>query len=188
MYDFYDSMKKDTIAEIEYVRGMYEAQVHKVKQEEYMKNLLFADYVRRVKGNRSRYDYIEKVFKDAQGQIGKKKKKEREQLSIIESFVKEDFLSNSNLFKLTGLISGGYEGYYWNVEFEGFGQTFYISIPMMDYINTKNIGSAHDGMFAFITKESSCSTYVKKRSYKIEDIAEYIKSYFGLDEVNNDES
>ena len=36
------------------------------------------DYVRKVKGNRSRYDYIEKVFRDAQGQIGKKKKKERE--------------------------------------------------------------------------------------------------------------
>lgn len=187
MYDFYDSMKKDTIAEIEYVRGMYEAQVHKVKQEEYMKNLLFADYVRRVKGNRSRYDYIEKVFKDAQGQIGKKKKKEREQLSIIEEFVKEDFLSNCRFFKLTNIICGGYEGYYWNVEFEGFGQTFYISIPMMDYINIKNIGSAHDGMFAFIVRESSCSTMVKKRSYKIEDIAEYIREYFELDKVDEDE-
>lgn len=187
MYDFYDSMKKDTIAEIEYVRGMYEAQAHKVKQEEYVKNLMFADYVKRVKSNRSRYDYIEGVFKEAQGQIGKKKKKEREQLSTIEEFVKKDFLNNCNLFKLTGLISGGYEGYYWNVEFEGFGQKFYISIPMMDNINTKNIGSAHDGMFAFIVRESSCATYLKKKSYKIEDIAEYVKSYFGLDEVNNDE-
>ena len=187
MYDFYDSMKKDTIAEIEYVRGMYEAQVHKVKQEEYVKNLMFADYVRRVKSNCSRYDYIEGVFKMAQDQIGKKKKKEREQLSTIEEFVKSDFLNNCNLFKLTGLISGGYEGYYWNVEFEGFGQTFYISIPMMDNINTKNIGSAHDGMFAFIVRESSCSTMVKKRSYKIEDVAEYIREYFELDKVNNDD-
>ena len=84
-------------------------------------------------------------------------------------------------------MSGGYEGYYWNVEFEGYGQTFYISIPMMDNINTKNIGSAHDGMFAFIVRESSYCTYVKKKSYKIEDIAEYIKSYFGLDKVNEDE-
>lgn len=104
MYDFYDSMKKDTIAEIEYVRGMYEAQVHKVKQEEYMKNLLFADYVKRVRSNRSRYDYIEKVFKDAQGQVGKKKKKEREQLSIIEEFVKEDFLSNCRFLSLLILL------------------------------------------------------------------------------------
>ena len=187
MYDFYESMKKDTIAEIEYVRGMYEVQAHKVKQEEYVKNLMFADYVKRVRSNRSRYDYIEGVFKEAQGQIGKKKKKEREQLSTIEEFVKKDFLSNCRLFKLTGLISGGYEGYYWNVEFEGFGQTFYISIPMMDNINTKNIGSAHDGMFAFIVRESSCSTMVKKRSYKIEDIADYIREYFGLEKVDEDE-
>ena len=167
MYDLYDSTKKDRIAEIEYVREMYEAQAYKVKQEEYVKNLMFADYVQRIRNNRSRYDYIESVFKMAQDQIGKKKKKEREQLSTIESFVKKDFLSNSNLFKLTGLISGGYEGYYWNVQFEGFGETFYISIPMMDNINTKNIEYAHDGMFAFIVKESSYSTAVKKRSYKM---------------------
>ena len=58
MYDFYDYKKQDPIADIEYVRGMYEAQVHKVEQEEYMKNLLFADFVRKVKKNTSRYDLI----------------------------------------------------------------------------------------------------------------------------------
>jgi hypothetical protein len=31
MYDFYDYKKEDPISDIEYVRGMYEAQVHKVK-------------------------------------------------------------------------------------------------------------------------------------------------------------
>lgn len=187
MYDFYDSMEKDPITEIEYVKGMYNAQVHKVKQEEYVKDLLFADYVRKVKSHRSRYDYMENVFREARGQLDKKKKKEREQLSIIEEFIKKDFLANCHLFKLTNIISGGYEGYYWSVEFEGFGQTFYIFIPNMNQINTKNIKSAHDGMFAFTVRESSCSTSVKKMSYKIEDIAEYIKLYFGLDEVNNDE-
>ena len=77
MYDFYDYKKEDPIADIEYVRGMYEAQVHKVKQEEYMKNLLFADFVKKVRCHKSRYDYIENIFKEAQSQIGKKKKKER---------------------------------------------------------------------------------------------------------------
>ncbi len=187
MYDFYDYKKENLIAEIEYVKGMYEAQVHKVKQEEYMKDLLFADYVRKIRNHRSRYDCIEDVFKKAIGQVGKKKKKEREQLAIIESFVKEDFLEKGHPFKLTNIISGGYESYYWNVEFEGFGQTFYISIPNMNSIDVNNIEYAHDGMFAFIIRESECCTAVKKTSYKIEDIAEYIKSYFGLDEVNNDE-
>lgn len=187
MYDFYDFKKEDPVADIEYVKGMYEAQVHKVKQEEYMKDLLFADYVRKVKRNMSKYDCMENVFREARGQIDKKKKKEREQLSIIEEIIKNDFLANNNLFKLTNIISGGYEGYYWSVEFEGFGQTFYIYIPNMNQINTKNIKAAYNGMFVFTVKESSCCTSVKKMSYKIEEVAEYIKSYFRLDEVNNDD-
>jgi hypothetical protein len=187
MYNWYDDENNNFIAEIEYVKGLYDAQAYKVKQEEYVKNLMFADYVKRVKNHRSRYDYIQNVFKEAQGQIGKKKKKEREQLSVLEDFIRSDFLNNDKSFKIVGMMSGGYESYYWNVEFEGYGQTFYISIPMMDNINTKNIGSAHDGMFAFIVRESSCATYLKKKSYKIEDVAEYIKSYFGLDKVNEDD-
>lgn len=186
-YDSYDSREKDFVAEIEYVKGLYDAQAYKVKQEEYIKNLMFADYVKRVKSHKSRYDFIEQVFKDAQSQIGKKKKKEREQLSVLEEFIRDDFLNNNNSFKIVGIISGGYESYYWNVELEGYGQTFYISIPNMNRIDITNIKHAHDGMFAFIVRESSCATYLKKKSYKIEDIAEYIKSYFGLDEVNNDE-
>lgn len=187
MYDFYDYKKENPIAEIEYVKGMYEAQVHKVKQEEYMKDLLFADYVRKVRSHKSRYDCMENLFREARGQIGKKKKKEREQLSIIEEFIKEDFLSKCYLFKLTNIISGGYEGYYWSVEFEGFGQTFYIYIPNMNQINIKNIKAAHDGMFVFAVRDSSCSTSVKKMSYKIEDVAECIKEYFELDKVDEDD-
>ena len=186
MYDFYDTMKKDTIAEIEYVRGMYEAQVHKVKQEEYMKDLLFADYVRKVRCHQSRYDYIENIFKEAQSQIGKKKKKEREQLSVLEDFIRDDFFNNNKSFKITRIISGGYDSYYWGIELEGYGQTVEITIPNMNHINTKNFEHAHKGMFVFSVKDT-CYYSVKKMSYKIEDIAEYIKSYFGLDEVNNDD-
>lgn len=187
MYNIYDYNEKNVIAEIEYVKGLYDAQVNKVQQEEYMKNLLFADYVRKIRNNRSRYDYIEDVFKKATSQIGKKKKKEREQLDIIEHFVKEDFLKKGYLFELTNIISGGYESYYWNVEFEGFGQTFCISIPNMNSIDASNIGYAHDGMFAFIAKESDCCWSVKKSSYRIEDVAEYINDYFELDKVDEDD-
>ncbi len=184
MYDY--NREEDLVAEIEYVKGLYDAQALKVKNEEYVKNLMFADYVRRVRSNKSRYDFMETVFKAAQSQIGKKKKKEREQLAILEEFIAEDFFSNYIFCKITRIISGGYEGYYWSVEFEGFGETFNIVIPVMDKINTKNIGHAYDGMFAFSVKESG-SWWLKKKSYKIEDIAEYIKSYFGLDKVNNDD-
>lgn len=187
MYDWYDSREVDLVAEIEYVKGLYDAQAKKVKQEEYVKSLMFADYVRRVKNNKSRYDYIKDIFKAAQSQTDKKKKKEREQLTTIENFMRDDFLCNNRNFKITRIISGGYESYYYSVEFEGYGQTFAIVIPVMDNINTKNIEHAYDGMFAFSVKESNAYWTLKKKSHKIKDIAEYIKEYFQLDKVDEDE-
>jgi hypothetical protein len=139
MYDFYDFKEKDPVADIEYVRGMYEAQVHKVEQEKYMKDLLFADFVRKVKKNISRYDLMENIFKEAQSQIGKKKKKERQILLVLEEFMQNDFFNNNSSFKITRIVSGGYEGYYWDVEFDGYGKTIRITIPSMKNIGINNI-------------------------------------------------
>lgn len=187
MYDFYDYKKQDPIADIEYVRGMYEAQVHKVEQEEYMKNLLFADFVKKVKKNISRYDLMENIFKEAQSQIDKKKKKERERLLVLEEFMQDDFFDSNSCFKITRIVSGGYESYYWDVEFDGYGQTIRITIPNMKHIGIDNIKHAHDGKFAFAIKESECCWSVLKTSYKIKDVAECIKEYFQLDKVNEDD-
>lgn len=187
MKSFYDYMEEDPIAKIEYSKGLYNDQVHKVEKEEYIKNLLFADYVGKVKRHQSRYDFIENVIKEAQSQVGKKKKKEREQLSILENFIREDFFNGNNSFKITHITSGGYESYYYSVELEGYGQTVIISIPMMSNINMQNFEHAYKGMFAFSVKESQYCQSIKKMSYKIEDVAEYIKEYFELGKVNNDE-
>ena len=183
MYNFYDDEGQGLIKDIEYTRSLYDMQSNKVKQEEYIKNLLFNDYVNKIKCHKSRYDYIENIFLEAQCQVSKKKKKEREQLSIIEQFVREDFLNDCTHFELTNIVSCGYADYCWHVEFNGLGQNFYISIPMTNNINTNNIRYAHNGMFAFVVKESSCAYSVKKTSYKIEDIVKYIKEYFGLDNI-----
>lgn len=187
MKSFYDYMEEDPIAKIEYSKGLYNDQVHKVEKEEYIKNLLFADYVGKVKRHQSRYDFIENVIKEAQSQVGKKKKKEREQLSVLENFIREDFFNGDNSFKITNIISGGYESCYYSVELEGYGQTVIISIPMMNNINVQNFEHAYKGMFAFSVKESQYCQSIKKMSYKIEDVAEYIKEYFELGKVNNDE-
>lgn len=187
MKSFYDYMEEDPIAKIEYSKGLYNDQVHKVEKEEYIKNLLFADYVGKVKRHQSRYDFIENVIKEAQSQVDKKKKKEREQLSVLENFIREDFFNGDNSFKITHITSGGYESYYYSVELEGYGQTVIISIPMMSNINVQNFEHAYKGMFAFSVKESQYCQSIKKMSYKIEDVAEYIKEYFELGKVNNDE-
>ena len=180
MYNFYDDENQSFIKDIEYVKGMYEAQVNKVKQEEYMKDLLFADYVRKVRNHKSRYDYIENVFKEAISQVSKKKKKEREQLTVIEEFIRDDFFNDDKSFKITKIISGGYDSYYWGIELDGCGQTVEIIIPNMNNINTKNFEYAYKGMFVFSVRDFGCSWSVKKMSYNIEDIAEYIREYFDL--------
>ena len=187
MKSFYDYMEEDPIAKIEYSKGLYNDQVHKVEKEEYIKNLLFADYVGKVKRHQSRYDFIENVIKEAQSQVGKKKKNEREQVAVLENFILEDFFNGDNSFKITSIISGGYESCYYSVELEGYGQTVIISIPMMSNINVQNFEHAYKGMFAFSVKESQYCQSIKKMSYKIEDVAEYIKEYFELGKVNNDE-
>lgn len=187
MKSFYDYMEEDPIAKIEYSKGLYNDQVHKVEKEEYIKNLLFADYVSKVKAHKSRYDYVgDNLFKEAGSQIGNKKKKERERLAVLESFIREDFFNGNNSFKIIHITSGGYESYYWSVELEGYGQTVIISIPMMSNINVQNFKHAYKGMFAFSVKESQYCQSIKKMSYKIEDVAEYIKEYFDLHEVNED--
>ena len=56
----------------------------------------------------------------------------------------------------------------------------------MNNIGTKNFEHAYKGMFVFSVKDT-CYHSVKKMSYKIEDIAEYIKEYFNLYEVNEDD-
>ena len=187
MYNWYDDENNNFIRDIEYVKGLYEAQSNKVKQEEYIKSLLFADYVGKVKRHQSRYDFIEDVIKEAQSQIGKKKKKEREQLSVLEEFIRHDFFNNNNSFKITEIMSGGYESYYWGIESEGYGQIVRVQIPNMNNINTKNFEYAYNGMFTFAVKESNCVWAVKETSYEIEDISEYIKEYFELGKVNNNE-
>ena len=40
MKSFYDYMEEDPIAKIEYSKGLYNDQVHKVEKEEYIKNKL----------------------------------------------------------------------------------------------------------------------------------------------------
>lgn len=188
MKGFYDYVEEDPIAKIEYSRGLYNDQVHKVEKEEYIKNLLFADYVSKVKMHKSRYDYFDSsLFKEAGSQIGNKKKKERERLTVLESFIREDFFNGNPNFKIVHITSGGYEGYYWSVQLEGYGQIVSITIPMMSIINVANFEHAYKGMFVFSVRESQYCQSIKKMSYKIEEVAEYIKEYFELNKVNNDE-
>lgn len=171
------------IKNIEYVKALYNTQKEKVKNEKYIENLLLEDYVRAIKKNTSRYDLIN-LFRDAQNELKEKAKSKRKNLETLKEFMLDDFLNNDNNFKLTEIIACGYEDYAWAITFEGYNKTFRIDIPMMKNLSTTNIEYAGHGTFSFIIKDGYNSWEVLKRSYKIKDIANYIKDYFKLE---NDE-
>lgn len=178
-YTFWDEdeLEKATLKRIEYAKTLYEAQVQKVKKEEYIKNVLLQDYVNQIKEHRSRYDLIN-IFSKAQDEIGKRLKKDRPHYETIKRLLMEDFLNNDKTFKLVSIVCGGYEGYYWRFEFTGYGKTSFIEIPMMSRIAPDNVEYANYGMFVFGVYDSDSCYRSLIRSYSIKDISEFIKEYF----------
>ena len=184
MFKLYNDNDRDPIAKIEYAKGLYDAQLQKLKEVEYIRDLLYADYVQNVKANKSKYDHLEKAFSEAHTQVGKKLKKERAQLEMLKEFIMEDFLGNDKNFKLTNVICCGWEGYAWCIEFEGYKQTLQITIPIMSNITIENFNSTK-GKFSFAIKNSNGSWTTLKTGYKIEEIAECIKEFFDVIKLTN---
>ena len=176
--------ENNVIKNIEYVKGLYDLQKEKVKNEKYIEELLLRDYVRTIRTNVSRYDYIN-IFKDAKNELKEKAKSKRKNIEMLRSFMLDDFLNDDDNFKITDIMSCGYENYAWSIEFEGYDKTFRIDIPIMNNLTSKNIEYANHGMFAFTIKTGNSSWSVLKRSYKIKDIADYIKEYFQLEKSEN---
>ena len=182
-------MEISKIDAIEYAKKMYDAQVKRVNEETYICNVLKVNYVNEVKFVITRYDLINDTFRKACGQVNEKLQKNKKEFEMIKSYLYEDFLdgNRSNAFKLKEIICCGYEGYAWSVKFEGYGKTFQITIPIKNNINTRNIESAYNGMFAFHVEEKEHIWTLMKKSYRIEDISNFIKEYFNLNKVNEDE-
>ena len=166
----------NVIKNIEYVKSLYDLQQLKVKNEKYIEDLLLQDYVRTIKKNVSRYEFVD--FNSAQKEINEKAKSKRKSIELLRSLMLCDFLNDDESFKITHIMSCGYENYAWAIEFEGCGITFRIDIPIMKNLTTKNIGYASNGMFSFMVKDGESSWTVLKRSYKMKDIADFVKEYF----------
>lgn len=177
-YSFWgeDEYESAILRKIAYARELYEAQVKKAEKEEYIKNVLLEDYVNQIREHRSRYDYVD-IIGMAQKEVGKRLKKDRPHLETLKRFLMEDFLNNDKNFKLTKIISGGYEGYYWRFEFTAYGKTVYIEIPVMSRLTKDNIEYAHYGMFAFGVYESEHCSRMLKGTYEMKELAGFIKDW-----------
>ncbi len=169
-----------TVADIDYICKLYAEQKEKVEKEEYIKNLLFEDYVETVKSNQTKYDLLtNNLFSSARAEIGVKAKKDRPHLELLRETIVEDFFNRDKKFKIREICCCGYEEYGWRVELEGHGETVAIYFPVKKNITSKNIRYAKDGKFQASIKISEASWKVLALSYETEDIARCIEEQFG---------
>lgn len=171
------NIEKEQIKNIEYVSNLYKVQENKVKSEEFVRDLLFKEYVRTVKQNLSRYDLVN-MFREAASEIGKKYKKERSHLEELQSWMREDFLNDDKKFKIKSIIECGLDGYAWDIEFEGHKTQLRIVVPIMANLTTENFKYANKGMFTCSIKKSEAHWTQLKASYSIKEISNYIRDYF----------
>lgn len=182
MSEFYHALggnineENHTLEKIDYAKSLYEEQIKKAEKEEYIKNLLLEDYVNQIKQYFTRYDVID-IFGKAQKEVGKKLKKERPHLETIKQFIMDDFLSNDKNFKLQKIVSCGYEGYAWQIEFTAYGKTVLIEIPVKKRLTAENVHYANDGMFVFGVYESEHYIRILKKCYGIEAMSDYIREW-----------
>ena len=174
------------VENIKYVKSLYDLQVEKIKKEEYIKDLLYKDYLRAVKEYISRYDMFDNFFVEAQNELSNKKLRKREHLDVLKSFWMEDFLNNDENFKVVNICRCGLEGYAWWIVFEGYGETFRISVPIKKNLTIKNLGDTN-GMFkvAVKDKDNNVCWFTLAKSYEIKPIADSIKEHFKLDKSEN---
>lgn len=182
-YGFWEDNEenRDATEAIEKVKEYYLIQKDKVEREKYLLDLVLLDYAATIRSHKTVWDYREASFKSAQKEEGAKYKKDRESFEYIKHSVIETFFNGNKRVKITHLVSGGYEGYYWQVQGDFNGVEFAIEIPIRAKITVHNMGDAHYGKFVFLIKQSSCCWKNMTSSYEEEDIAKFIAEYFQLD-------
>lgn len=159
---------------IEIAKERYNHQVQIASEAEYIKKLIFADYVKCCKVPKNMYDYlpdlIELAFKEQHNETKK------EHFYQLENMLKKDFFDNKKI-KLEKIICCGYEGYGYDCEISYSNINFRITLPILSHINTANFEYAHEGKIYCGYKENDCCIGCIILDYSIEKIAEAIKNF-----------
>lgn len=168
------------------IRDRWVKAKHDLEDAQYIEQLVFHDFVRSVRNSKTVWDYRIPMIKAARDEIGKKKKKERENLSYIENEIKESFFKDNDRIdiKIHKIIQGGYEGYNWNLYFNVGKEEYCIIIPNREMIDSTNITYAYEGKFVFERKTSECSSCVEFMDWSEEGFAQKCKEYFEKEKTN----
>lgn len=171
------------IADIENTVLKWKAQMRAVADAQYIESLIYADYIRKCKKYKTRYDYIQPTMEKAWHEWNNKKdaikgeKVDRTHCKVMQDLIREDFFNNDKKAKIVDVIAGGFENYYIRFEVIYNGYIFYIEIPMIDAINDKNIEYAHYGKISVAYAESKYIPRNLIQSYSIEEIRNVINKF-----------
>lgn len=151
-----------------------------LEDAKYIEELIHRDFINHIRNYKTTWDYRLPTVKSAVDELkitdGRKKKPS---LSYLNSCIKEDFFTNLDVkIKVNNIISYGYEGYRWQMDFEINGEIYSISVPDKTKINAENLDHAYEGKFAFLHRTSECSVSVEFTDYREEKMAKYIEEYF----------
>ena len=170
------------------VKERWEKQKEVVQDAKYIQELILKDLVTTIKSYELTYDYMTDIIKSARYQQREKYKKDRKDFHALESFLIRDFFGGDKRFKLTSIISGGWEDYYYSFHFTcqaNEGEAIpkcSVQIPIKKRLTAENIAAAAWGQLEFLIQESEYCHCVKHKCYDIEGMAAYIKDYFNLKE------
>lgn len=178
-YDYLENPQCDPVANLELVRARWLKAQHNLEEAKYLEKLIFNDYVRTIKNTKTAWDYHIPIIRKARLEIGKKKKKEKENLLYIERELKNTFFEDfDEEIKISEIIGGGFDCYYWAFTFMLNGVEYTIQVPARDVLNAENIKYNHEGKFVFIKRIDSCCTEVLFEAWTEKLLAEKIKEYF----------
>lgn len=168
------------------VKERWEKQCEVTKDAKYIEDLILKDLVQTVKSYQLPYDYVPDIIQAARAQQKEKYKKDRKDFHTIESWLVRDFFCGDKRFKLTSIVSGGWEDYYYSFHFtcqaneEEAIPKYSIQIPIKKRLSIDNIAAAAWGQLEFLIQESEYCHCVKHKCYDIDGMAKYIKDYFNL--------
>lgn len=183
-----EERKCEALSNLEEIKDRWDCAKKASAEVKYVEELIFRDFVQHIKSLDTVWNYRLSIIKEAVSEADKTRKKERKNISIIETYIKEEFFKDYNEdIKISKIAYGGYEDYYFIIYFKIHGNVHAIQIPNRHAINYTNVSWAHFGKFVFCSCPSDNYTKVLFEDWSEEGltykIKEYIENEFGTSTI-----
>ena len=130
MYKSDEEREYEALSNLKGIQVRWERAKKATTDVKYVEELIFRDFVNHIRSLDTMWNYRLSIVKEAVSEASKTKKKERKNVSIIETYIKEDFFKDhAENIKIDKIVHGGYEDYYFVIYFKIYGNVHAIQIP-----------------------------------------------------------